>query len=332
MGSNCSCSVKETPKYHKLLELQRPVISESNSTNHSPNEKHCILAWKKKLSRYIKYKHPLKQFLKHSPLKFKKLLMKGPPCGFRWEVWKTVLNYKNNPSAYSSAGSSTTCSEHSFSIEKDIDRTFPSHPYFGPQAEGASALKSILKRFASTYPTVGYCQGMNYVVGILLMVSGGDESESFGVLEILCTQFGLSGLYEHGFPLVTKLCSVFHQELAKHLPELEQYFLENDFDDNFWLIKWFITLFSYSLKISDVVKVWDSIIANGISYLVNVSLAVVSYFKNQILSSTLHETLELLVDMKASQINIKQVMKVAARFKQATVCSEAQNTSETCLT
>jgi hypothetical protein len=57
----------------------------------------------------------------------------------------------------------------------DIGRTHPSEPLFRRGA-GRKMLARILKAIASMFPEVGYCQGMNFVVGaMLLMLSGPDH-------------------------------------------------------------------------------------------------------------------------------------------------------------
>ena len=57
-------------------------------------------------------------------------------------------------------------------ILRDVRRTFPRHPLFlDPDGEGQALLANILKRLARFDATLQYCQGMNYVVGFLLMVA-----------------------------------------------------------------------------------------------------------------------------------------------------------------
>ena len=59
---------------------------------------------------------------------------------------------------------------------------------------------------------VGYCQSMNFMVGFLLMVSGGREKESFWVFNAIVSNHlveppymdGLTGFYENGFPILSR--------------------------------------------------------------------------------------------------------------------------------
>lgn len=76
-------------------------------------------------------------------------------------------------------------------IDKDLNRTFPAHPYFSFEKYGIigqKALRNILAAYAVYMPEVGYCQSMNFIAGLILMVSGSREKEAFWVLTALLTE------------------------------------------------------------------------------------------------------------------------------------------------
>lgn len=51
-----------------------------------------------------------------------------------------------------------------------LDRTFPAHPYFSQQVGvGQFALFNLLKVYSNLDPELGYCQGLSFVAGLLLM-------------------------------------------------------------------------------------------------------------------------------------------------------------------
>lgn len=50
------------------------------------------------------------------------------------------------------------------------DRTFPAHPYFSQHVGvGQCALYNLLKVYSILDEELGYCQGLGFVAGILLM-------------------------------------------------------------------------------------------------------------------------------------------------------------------
>ncbi|CAM9155733.1 unnamed protein product [Chrysoparadoxa australica] len=57
-------------------------------------------------------------------------------------------------------------------ILRDVSRTYPSHDMFlDPNGQGQNMLANVLRACLVTQPDVGYCQGMNFVSGALLMTA-----------------------------------------------------------------------------------------------------------------------------------------------------------------
>ena len=55
-------------------------------------------------------------------------------------------------------------------ISRDISRTFPHHLLFRRKENGGQAiLESVLRKISDDYFGLGYCQGMNYVVGAVIV-------------------------------------------------------------------------------------------------------------------------------------------------------------------
>lgn len=51
-----------------------------------------------------------------------------------------------------------------------VGRTFPTHPYFSRQmGNGQLALFNLLKAYSLVDEGVGYCQGLSFVAGVLVM-------------------------------------------------------------------------------------------------------------------------------------------------------------------
>lgn len=55
-------------------------------------------------------------------------------------------------------------------IDRDIGRTFPEHYFFKEKnGPGQIALRNVLLGIAALNPQLGYCQGINFLVGMLVM-------------------------------------------------------------------------------------------------------------------------------------------------------------------
>ena len=61
-------------------------------------------------------------------------------------------------------------------IDKDTDRTFPEHDYYGCGG-GCEVLKRVLVAHALHNPSIGYCQSLNFVAGMILLFL--QEEEAF---------------------------------------------------------------------------------------------------------------------------------------------------------
>lgn len=76
-----------------------------------------------------------------------------------------------------------------------IGRTFPGHPYFMSQfGPGQLSLFNLLKAYSIHDTDVGYCQGLSFVAGILLMHM--DESQAFDIMRHLMYDLNLRKLYK----------------------------------------------------------------------------------------------------------------------------------------
>ena len=142
----------------------------------------------------------------------------GVPKARRGEVWTLLAGrrglrdleaewaerFPNLTSEYDSLKSQLTSHQHAILIdlgnfEKEpyiyeiimiSGRTFPSHGYFsGALGPGQCGLFNLLKAYSILDPEVGYCQGLPFCVGLLLMHA--EEEAAFALLKSLMFSVGL---------------------------------------------------------------------------------------------------------------------------------------------
>ena len=120
---------------------------------------------------------------------------------------------------------------------------------------GLNKLKRCLQAYSIYNADIGYTQSMNYVMGFLLMVSGGNELETFWFFVALTegkSNFfhpGIEQFYTEGFPLYYQFVEIFNGFFETELPNLKEHFDELNYLGPIWLQKWFITLFLYSFPL-----------------------------------------------------------------------------------
>ena len=74
----------------------------------------------------------LKNFYRHHPEKFRERLRKGPPLPYRWLAWRFIGSriLGKCKGLYENKLKMGENNEWLYVIDKDLNRTFPSHPYF----------------------------------------------------------------------------------------------------------------------------------------------------------------------------------------------------------
>eukprot|EP00808_Paulinella_micropora_P024577 g3897.t1 len=122
---------------------------------------------------------------------FRELIWQGIPKGIRPMVWLSMAqDGSEQPSSlisrnkyYSDLLRRSECdiqAEVQQDISKDVHRTLPTQSYFQRSA-GKAALRRVLTAFAVHNPDIGYCQGLNFLAGALLLIMK-NEADTFWLL------------------------------------------------------------------------------------------------------------------------------------------------------
>jgi len=250
------------------------------------------------------------RFAEKESYTFHRRLVKGPPPVYRWVAWKVALKLKQQyiPGLYQELKKNTNNKCFTV-IQSDLDRTFPMHPLFGDSRYSSTsqeALKNILVAFAAYSPGVGYCQGMNFVAGFLLIISGFKEEESFWAFLSIMTRKreedmlkmeGIEGFYTENFPLLKVMNKIFMQLLEKITPTVKEHIESTELSEELWLNKWFSMLFLHNLPMSHCIRVWDYFIIHGTSGLLKVTIAILKYISKKLLQLDFADSFALLKNL-----------------------------------
>lgn len=79
----------------------------------------------------------------------------------------------------------------------------------------------ILKALAVHYPEIGYCQGMNFVAGTLLLIE--PEVDAFFIMMSFIKNFKFKGIYGDNLKGTIELCQIFDWLLKVYYPDLSEY-------------------------------------------------------------------------------------------------------------
>jgi len=179
-------------------------------------------------------------------------------------------------------------------IEKDLHRTFPNHEFYCRIKEGnkLSELSNVLKAYANWDPTLGYCQGMNFLVAMLLMYM--DQEGAFWMLVTVMQHYKMVGLYEKG-PMLPWFLSHFDNEIRTMSPSLHAHLKGERINPVMYCTEWFTTMFIYCMPVDTVARIWDIFFyGDGPQVLFRVALALMKIYEDTILQRGMEDILALL--------------------------------------
>ncbi|KAJ6189902.1 hypothetical protein N7519_004810 [Penicillium mononematosum] len=183
-------------------------------------------------------------------------------------------------------------------IGKDIGRSFPNVEMFrDPNGEGQQMLGRVLRCFSLYDTKIGYCQGLGFVVGPLLMHM--TDAEAFCVLVRLMDHYNLrtcylpdlSGLHLHVYQ--------FQNLLARHRPVLFQH-LEALHVEPVYVSQWFLSFFAVACPLPMLLRIYDVIFLEGAcETLMRVALSLMQRNEKRILACTeFEDVMQLLLFSK----------------------------------
>ncbi|XP_029091896.1 TBC1 domain family member 1 isoform X1 [Monodon monoceros] len=290
---NQKLQASESDLLNKRLKLDYEEIT--------PCLKEVTTVWEKMLTT------PGRSKIKFDMEKMHSAVGQGVPRHHRGEIWKFLAEQyhlkhpfpsKQQPkdTPYKELLKQLTSHQHAILI--DLGRTFPTHPYFSAQlGAGQLSLYNILKAYSLLDQEVGYCQGLSFVAGILLLHMG--EEEAFNMLKFLMFDMGLRKQYRPDMIILqiqmyqlSRLLHDYHRDLYNHLEE-------HEIGPSLYAAPWFLTVFASQFPLGFVARVFDMIFLQGSEVIFKVALSLLGSHKPLILQ---HENLETIVDFIKSTL------------------------------
>ncbi|XP_034157063.1 TBC1 domain family member 1 isoform X3 [Pangasianodon hypophthalmus] len=268
----------------------------------TPCLKDVTLVWEKMLSTAGRSK------VKFDTEKIHTAVGEGVPRQHRGEIWKFLSEQyllrqqvpsskpPNNDVPYKELLKQLTSQQHAILI--DLGRTFPTHPYFSAQlGAGQLSLYNLLKAYSLLDPEVGYCQGLSFVAGVLLLHMS--EEEAFDMLKFLMYDMGLRKQYRPDMIILqiqmyqlSRLLHDYHRELYSHLEQ-------HEIGPSLYAAPWFLTAFASHFPLGFVARVFDMLFLQGSEVIFKVALSLLGSHKPLILQ---HDNLESIVDFIKSTL------------------------------
>ncbi|KAL8567448.1 hypothetical protein ACOMHN_010039 [Nucella lapillus] len=221
----------------------------------------------------------------------------GIPPDFRKKVWLSLadryvrqlkVDWPNTVRLAFNDRSNPDDDKLGLQIVKDLHRTGCSS--FSGQAndEDRAVLKRVLLAYARWNKRIGYCQGFNVIVALLLDVMDRKEDDAFKVMVFLVDHVLPESFFDNNLRALSVDLAVFRDLLRMTLPALADHLdhLQHLAPDhgtgacyeppltNVLTLQWFLTLFATCLPRAAVLRVWDTILLEGSEVLLRTALCL----------------------------------------------------------
>ncbi|XP_030621362.1 TBC1 domain family member 2A [Chanos chanos] len=229
----------------------------------------------------------------------KNLLRGGVPREYRQQVWRWVVRTRTRsiwnryPDRYQELCEKSRTSPHPAfrQIQLDLHRTLTTNQNFSsPSSPALQQLQRVLRAFSWQNPTVGYCQGLNRLAAIGLLVLQNEE-EAFWFLVAVVEVLMPPNYYTKTLLASQADQRVLKDFMAEKMPRLTAHLEEHNVDVSLITFNWFLVVFVESLPSDILLKVWDAFLYEGSKVMFRYALAVFKYKEEDILK--IHDSVEI---------------------------------------
>ncbi|KAJ8382115.1 hypothetical protein SKAU_G00028930 [Synaphobranchus kaupii] len=229
----------------------------------------------------------------------KALLRAGVPREYRRQVWqwlvqaRTLSLRERHPQRYQELCLKSQTSQHPASrqIQLDLHRTLTSNQHFSsPSNPAVQQLQRILMAFSWQNPTIGYCQGLNRLAAIALLVLQSEE-DAFWCLVAVVETIMPQDYYSKNLIASQVDQRVLKDFMVEKMPRLMAHFEEHNVDVSLITFNWFLVVFVESLASDILLRVWDAFLYEGTKVIFRCALALFKYKEEDIMK--IHDNVEI---------------------------------------
>eukprot|EP00698_Gefionella_okellyi_P003241 TRINITY_DN13027_c0_g1_i1.p1 TRINITY_DN13027_c0_g1~~TRINITY_DN13027_c0_g1_i1.p1 ORF type:complete len:429 (-),score=90.85 TRINITY_DN13027_c0_g1_i1:458-1744(-) len=238
-------------------------------------------------------------FRKHKS-EFLQLVRDGVPTEQRPHVWQITAGTRTRLAANRGlyrrlldqhAGEKT---EHVIQIDKDTHRTFPGHRLF-ETIHMTATLRRVLVAFSWHNKQIGYCQGLNFIAGLLLLFV--QEEECFWLLDYVVNKVAIE-YYSDNMLGVEADLRLLRSMLEKNAPAVDTHMKHLECDMSLNCFKWLPCLGVGSFPTELILRVFDLMFSEGIGAVLRVIIAL--YKHHEAVLRGVNDPMELLRVMNAA--------------------------------
>uniref|UniRef100_A0A8C6SIQ6 TBC1 domain family member 4 n=1 Tax=Neogobius melanostomus TaxID=47308 RepID=A0A8C6SIQ6_9GOBI len=212
-----------------------------------------------------------------------------------------------------------TAQQHAILV--DLGRTFPTHQYFSAQlGAGQLSLYNLLKAYSLLDTEVGYCQGISFVAGVLLLHMS--EEQAFDMLKFLMYDLGIRRQYRPDMISLqiqmyqlSRLLHDYHRGLYNH-------FEEHEICPSLYAAPWFLTLFASQFPLGFVSRLFDFVFAQGTEAIFKVALCLLSNHESEIVQCDNFESIVDYLKTTLPSLNQTQMEQTIAKVMEMDISKQ----------
>uniref|UniRef100_A0A665U047 TBC1 domain family, member 2 n=1 Tax=Echeneis naucrates TaxID=173247 RepID=A0A665U047_ECHNA len=218
----------------------------------------------------------------------KGLLRGGVPREYRQRMWTWMVRLFT----FQLREKSRTCPHPaSRQIQLDLHRTLTTNQQFSsPSSPALHQLRRILLAFSWQNPAIGYCQGLNRLAAIALLILQSEE-DAFWCLVAVVETIMPQDYYTKNLVASQADQRVLKDFLAEKLPRLASHFEDHSIDVSLITFNWFLVVFVESLPSDILLPLWDAFLYEGTKVIFRYALALFKYQEENILK--IHDRVEI---------------------------------------
>ena len=179
-------------------------------------------------------------------------------------------------------------------IDLDLKRTFPNDEKV-MEEKFQKSLRNILLCYSTRNTSVGYCQGMNFIICRLLLIMDNEEQTFWLFVQIM--EYFLSLFYYANLAGIIVETTLIETLLPIYLPDLHNFLEKNNFTtttSNF-IHKWMVCLFTQTLKFELAYTFMDFFFIDGRTALIKNSIFIFAYLQNEIMQQDSFEDIYMIL-------------------------------------
>ncbi|KND92877.1 EVI5-like protein [Tolypocladium ophioglossoides CBS 100239] len=224
-------------------------------------------------------------------------IRKGIPPPLRGVVWQSMSGARDAALEEQYERFCGESSPYELLIGKDLGRSFPGVEMFrDPEGDGQRMLGRVLKSFSLYDTKIGYCQGLAFLVGPLLMHMPDKQAFCVLITTRLMERYDLRACFLPDLSGLHVRIYQFRELLRLNLPALSSH-LEDLQVETAYVSQWFLSFFAVTCPLPMLFRIYDVIFAEGASEtLMRVALSLMRKNEARLLAcSELEDVMQLLL-------------------------------------